>query len=164
MYFRGVGATNQPVACINAKQINYDPTRNTDGALSLKVDLVANSFGMEWGVGLTAGIRTDLAATTGAFIDLGLPNTTAFGAQAYLELLDFVGTSVDVQIQHSTTSGGTYTSLIDFGSQTAIGSFRGSVSNVTTVDEFVKVVTSGTFTYAAFAVMLVRNQAAGQVF
>ena len=163
MYFRGTVLGNQ-VACINGKQLNYDPSRNTDGNLTLKVDLQSNSFGMEWGVGLTAGIRTDLVATTGAAFDQGVPTTTAFGAQAYLELLDFVGTSVDVTITHATTSGGSYTTLIDFGAQSAIGSFRQSVSNVTNVNEFLKVVTTGTFTYAAFAVMFVRNLAAGQVF
>jgi hypothetical protein len=165
MYFRGTGAVGQPVACINAKQLDYDPTRGNDGSLSLKVDLQANSFGMEWGVGLTAGLRTDITGTTGSAYDQGATlGTTNFGAQAYLEITGLVGTSADVQIQHCTTSGGSYTTLIDFGSQTGIGGFRQAVSNVTAVNEFLKVVTSGTFTYLQFAVMFNRNVLAGQVF
>lgn len=162
-YSRGIALGN-PSACMVAKQLNYDPTRDASGMLTLKVDLQANAFGYEWGVSLTPGLRTDTVGTTGAFQDLGTPATTNFGAQAYLQIVDLVGTNVDVQIQHSTTSGGTYTTLIDFGSQTAIGGFRQSVSNVTAVNEFIKVVTSGTFTYVTFFVMFNRNQIAGVVF
>lgn len=162
-YFRGT-TIGQPCCSCNAKQLNYDPTRDTSGNLTLKVDLQGNSFGLEWGVMLTPGLRTDTVATVGAFFDQGAPSTTAFGAQAYLQLVEFVGTSVDVQIVHSTTSGGSYTTLIDFGAQTAVGSFRQSISNTTTVDEFLKVNTVGTFTYAQFAVMFVRNPIAGVSF
>lgn len=163
MYFHGTslgGAT----ACINGKQLNYDFTRDNKGALSAQVEIDANSFGLEWGVMLTAGVRVDTAPTTGAFFDQGGVATTNFGAQAYLQIIELQGTNVDVSITHATTSGGAYTSLIDFGSQTGIGAFRQSVSNTTPVNEFLKVVTTGTFTYAAFAVAFMRNPIAGIVF
>jgi hypothetical protein len=155
-YFRGTAIGNS-AACMVAKQLDYDPTRDTSGNLSLKVDLQANSFGMEWGTMLTAGLRTDVTTTTGAFFDSGAGSFT-FGGQAYLQLVDFVGTSVDVSITHSATSGGTYTTLADFGSQTAIGGFRVPVTG--TVNEFWKVVTAGTFTYATFAVVFNKNPVA----
>lgn len=161
-WFRGAAIGN-PAASVNSKLINYDGTRGTDASLMLSVQAIGNQYGLEWGEQLTAGIRIDTTATVGAFHDDG-GSGTAFGAQAYLHLLDFVGTSVDVTITHCTTSGGSYTTLMDFGSQTAIGSFRQSVSNTTTVNEFLKVVTTGTFTYAAFAVNFCRNSAAGVVF
>lgn len=160
-WFRGAAVGN-PAASVNSKLINYDGTRGTDASLTLAVQAIGNAFGLEWGEQLTAGARIDTTGTVGAFRDDGAGST--FGAQAYLHLLDFVGTSVDVTIQHCTTSGGTYSTLIDFGSQTAIGSFRQSVSNTTTVNEFIKVVTTGTFTYAAFAVNFCRNGSAGVVF
>jgi hypothetical protein len=160
-YFRGAAVGNA-AASVLGKQLNYDPTRDSSGNLTLKVEVMGNAYGMEWGTQLTAGIRTDTAATTGAFYDNGAAYN--FGAQAYLQILDFVGTSVDVTITHATTSGGSYTTLIDFGAQTGIGSFRQSVSNVTTVNEFLKVATAGTFTYAAFAVMINVNKTAGVVF
>ena len=44
-------------ACLNAKQIGYDPNRTANGDLTLKVDGEGNSFGLEWGLALTAGLR-----------------------------------------------------------------------------------------------------------
>jgi hypothetical protein len=161
MYFRGTALGSAAAMCV-AKQANYDPTRDTKGGITAKIDIDANGFGMEWGKTMTPGLRTDNGPTTGAFFDLGAGST--FGAQAYLQLVELVGTNVDVSITHCTTSGGAFTSLIDFGSQTAIGAFRQSVSNVTTVNEFIKIVTAGTFTQAIFAVALVQNPIAGQVF
>jgi hypothetical protein len=161
MYFRGIGALGQPVACLNAKQLNYDPTRGNDGSLTLKVDLQANGYGMEWGLGLTAGLRTDIVPTNGASIDNGA--STAFGAQAYFELMEVVGTSVDIAVQHSPDNS-TWTTLIDFGAQTVSGSGRGFVSNVTLVNRYLRVITSGTFTFAQFAAMVARNPIGGYGF
>lgn len=56
---------------INAKQIGYDPTRGKDGSLTLAANLDANAYGGEWGVLLTAGKRTDTAATNGTGLDQG---------------------------------------------------------------------------------------------
>jgi hypothetical protein len=162
-YFRGTTILNQ-AACINGKQINYDPTRDNTGNLTLKVEIQANSFGLEWGKMLTAGLRTDGSATTGTFVQDNTTSATTFGAQAYLQLVAFTGTSVDVTIAHCATSGGTYTTLIDFAALTAVGSKRVAVSNTTTVQPYLKVNTAGTFTNAVFAVMFNRNPIAGVSF
>lgn len=154
-YFRGTTAGNA-AASVNGKQINYDPTRDATGNLTLKCEVQSNGYGLEWGKQITAGLRTDITGTTGAAFDQGAGST--FGGQAYLQLTAFVGTSVDIKVRHCTTSGGTYADLIDFGSQTAVGAFRGTAAG--TVNEFLKIVTSGTFTYATFAVMFVQNSAA----
>ena len=50
-----------------------------------------------------------------------------------------------------------YSTLIDFGSQTARGAWRGTATG--TVDRYVRVSSSGTFTSATFAVVFCRNQA-----
>ena len=60
-----------PAASINAKQVSYDPTRSTAGDLTEKVDLQANGYGLEWGIALTAGPRTDTTATAGTTVDSG---------------------------------------------------------------------------------------------
>jgi len=62
-------AIGSPVACVNAKQIGYDPTRAADGALTLKSQFDGNGFGLEWGVSLTPGLRTDTTATNGTSYD-----------------------------------------------------------------------------------------------
>lgn len=161
MYLHGAAMGN-PVACLTSKQINYDLTRDNKGGLTLKCDLQANGFGVEWGNQATAGLRIDTTATVGAFYDDAVESN--FGAQAYLQLTEIIGTSVDITVTHCATSGGSYTTLMDFGAKSAIGSFRQSVSNVTTVHRYIEIVSAGTFTYAAFAVALVRNKQAGQVF
>lgn len=63
--------TGSPVACLNAKQIGYDPSRPADGSLTLKTEGQGNGFGLEWGAALTAGIRTDTTATNGTALDGG---------------------------------------------------------------------------------------------
>jgi hypothetical protein len=60
-----------PAACLTGKQLNYDMTRADDGKLSLKVRAEANGYGIEWGKQLTAGKRTDTAATTGTAVEFG---------------------------------------------------------------------------------------------
>jgi hypothetical protein len=160
-YFRG-SAVQSPAASIYGRQINYDPTRDNSGNLTLAVEIQSDGFSMEWGEQLTAGIRTDTAATTGSGISDAA--ATAFGCQMYVHLFDFVGTSVTIAVQHATTLGGTYSGLISTGALTALGAARVASSNATTVNQFLKVVTTGTFTYAAFAVNFVRNPIAGVVF
>lgn len=161
-YFRGTTLLN-PCASIHGKQLNYDPTRDASGNLTLAVEVQAAAYGLEWGVMLTPGLRNDTAATAGAYVDDNGAGT-AFGAQAYLQLIEIGGTSVDVSITHCATSGGSYASLIDFGALTGPGAVRMAVSNTTTVNRYLKVVTTGTFTYALFAVHWTRNPVAGIVF
>jgi len=59
-------------ACVVGRQIGYDPTRSTAGELTETVDVLSDGSGMEWGNLLTAGKRTDTAATNGAGWDSGL--------------------------------------------------------------------------------------------
>ena len=161
-YLRGQVVGN-PAASLNAKQVNYDPTRANTGELTFKIEADGNAYGLEWGIALTAGVRTDTTATTGAFYD----NTaaTSFGGQAYFHLTAFTGTSVTIDIQSATTSGGSYsTTGLTTTAMTAIGAQRLATSNSATINRYLKVVTTGTFSNAVFAVVFVRNQTSGQVF
>lgn len=161
-YFRGTTLAN-PAACINAKQVGYDPNRDQAGNLTLKVALLGNKYGLEWGKMLTAGLRTDSAATTGTFYDDTAG--TSFGGQAYFQLTAFSGTSVTIDIQSATTSGGSYsTTGLTTTAMTAIGAQRLATANTATINRYLKVVTTGTFSNAVFAVVFVRNATAGVVF
>jgi hypothetical protein len=161
-YFRGAALLSETASCIG-KQLNYDPTRSTAGDLTMAVEVQSDSFGLEWGVQLTPGLRTDGSATTGTFADDNGAGT-AFGAQAYVQLVAFTGTSVTININHATTSGGSYTTLMGTSAMTAIGGQRLSVANNVTVNRFIEVTTVGTFSNAVFAVGFTRNTASGQVF
>lgn len=160
-YFRGT-TLQAPAAAINAKQLNMDPTRDATGNLTIAVELQSNAYGMEWGEQLTAGLRTDTSATVGSAITDAA--ATSYGAQAYVQLIAFTGTSVTVTVEHATTSGGSYSALMATTAMTAVGAQRLSVSNTTTVDQYLKVATTGTFTNAVFAVAFMRNLTAGIVF
>jgi hypothetical protein len=109
-------AIGSPVACLNAKQIDYPPSRANDGMLSMKVEGHANGYGLEWGLQLTPGLRTDTAATNGPSLNNGA--ASLWGAQAYLQLTAFTGTNVTVTLQHAPDNA-TWTTLLGFTAQTA---------------------------------------------
>jgi hypothetical protein len=164
-YFRGTTLGN-PAACQVSKQINYDGNRGDDGALTFQVEAQSNGFGVEWGRSLTAGIRTDTAATDGASID-----TTAsadFGAQAYLQAFAMTGTDVTVKIQDSANNTDfTDVAGLSFTQLTAGRTAeRIATANTATIRRYLRAVTvtTGGFTSLAFAVVIVKNEIAGQVF
>lgn len=154
-YCRGLALGSQAASCV-LKQINYDPTRGADGALSIAISGQSNGFGIEWGFQATAGKRTDTAATNGASVDGAA--ATAFGAQAYLHLVEFDGTDITVTLEDSAndiafaaiTAGG-FTQLTDVGFE------RIQTARDATIRRYVRVATTGTFTSATFLVNFIRN-------
>lgn len=163
MYFRGTTLGN-PAACLVAKQLNYDPTRDNDGKLTISVRAEGNAYGLEWGRSLTAGKRVDTTATNGTAID-----TTAslsFGAQAYLQVFALTGTNVIVTIEDSADNVSfAAVATLAFTSVTSAPSVeRLATVNTATIRRYVRAVTTGTFTSATFSVVVVKNEIAGQVF
>ncbi len=161
-YCHGTTLAN-PAACCIAKQINYDPTRAADGALTMAVQALSNGYGLEWGVQATAGQRTDTTATAGTAFDAAGGATTNFGLQAYLQVFSFTGTSVTVKLQESSDNAGdAYADVVGGGfvAATAIGTQRIATATGLAVERFLKVTTTGTFTEATFHVVVVRNLAA----
>lgn len=147
-------------ACMVAKQIDYNPSRSADGSLTISVAGQANAYGLEWGDLLTAGIRTDTTGTNGSSLDLGT-GSTAFGLQAYLHVFSFTGTSVTVKLQESSDNGaGDAWADVTGGAFTAatgITAQRIQTGRTQTVERYLRVVTTGTFTNAKFAVAVIRN-------
>lgn len=163
-YLRGSGI-GSPMASLMAKQVNYDGTRAADGALNFNTDAVANAYGLEWGLQLTAGARTDTTATSPA-TGLDTLASAAFGLQAYLHVFAFTGTSVTVTLQDSADNS-TFAAIgggVAFTAATAIGAQRIATVNTQTVRRYVRAITTGTFSSAVFAVQLSKNDVAGVVF
>jgi hypothetical protein len=163
MYFRGTTLGN-PVAALVGKQLNYDWTRADDGKITAKIRAEANGYGLEWGQSLTAGKRTDSTGTNGTSIDTTA--SASFGAQAYLQVFSLTGTNVIVTIEDSAdnvsfaaVTGLTFTSVT-----AAPASERLATSNTATIRRYIRATTSGTFSSATFAVMINKNEIAGQVF
>lgn len=147
------------------KQLDYASTRSAEGALQFSVPAVANGFRAEWGRMLTSGKRTDSAAANGTAYDWGAAvGTTAFGLQLYVQLLAFTGTSVTIKVQSSTDNGGGDAFADITGATTAALSSAPATSRVATatnvnVERYTRIVTTGTFSNAIFAAMIVRNKA-----
>lgn len=149
-----------------AKQIDYDPKRDNTGALTVNVDGQANGFGADWGNLLTAGLRTDSAATNGASWDGGA--STSFGFQAYLHVSAFAGTDVTVKLQDSAdnasfadVASGAFPQITSLPSPTGT---RLAVGGAATLRRYVRAVTvtTGGFTNLVFGVQVTKNTFAVQ--
>lgn len=166
MYCRGTTLGGVTACCVG-KQVGYDGTRDDAGNLTLKTEVDANGYGLEWGRLLTAGIRTDTAATNGSSIDTVA--SASFGGQAYLQVFAFSGTDVTVKIQDSANNsafadvtGLAFTQITSGTRQTQ----RISISNTSTIRQYVRAitVTTGGVTSVSFAVSITKNPMAGVTF
>lgn len=159
-YFRGETLGGQAATC-NSKQVNYDPTRANDGGLTFGVDAQANGYGLEWGNQATVGRMTDTSATNHASIDFGSASPGAFGLQAYLHVFAFTGTSVTIKLQGSSDDGGgdAFADITGgaFTLVNAAPAYERIATAAIAIERYLRVVTTGTFTVADFAVMVVRN-------
>lgn len=160
-YCRGM-TLSAPAASTVAKQANYDLTRAQDGSLTFAVSAPATKYGVDWGELLTVGVRTDSAAVTGG-AGVDYTATTEFGAQAFLHVTSFTGTSVTVKIQHSDDDGAgdPYADIagLTFAAVTASGSAeRLQTDRDLAIKRYIRVVTSGTFTSASFIVAFTKNE------
>lgn len=154
-------AIGAAVASMVSKQPNYDPTVAQDGAMTFKLDAIANSFGLEWGNLLTAGIRTDVAATNGTALDTLA--SVSFGWQAYLQVFAVTAVDCTIKLQDSADNstfadlaGGGFVAVNTAGARQTQRIQSGTTA---TIRRYVRVATttSGGMTSVAFAVALVKN-------
>lgn len=157
-YLRGTTLGN-PGACLVGKQINYDPTRGTDGSLTIALQAQANGFGLEWGQQLTAGIDTFAVAGAGTGVD-HLAGT-AFGLTAYLHVFAFTGTSATVAVQQSSDNGAVdpyadVTGGVFAAVTTAPGSQRIQTARDAAIERWLRINVTGTFTDLQLAVVVAK--------
>jgi hypothetical protein len=160
-YGHGVILGN-PAASLVAKQLNYDGNRGDDGSLIFTVDTQSTAgLSLMWGVQLTPGIKTDVAATNGTGVDLTTVST-AFGWTANLHVFSITGTSVTVTLQDSADNA-TFANLAS-GAFTAAavagGQHLDSPTPTSVVRRYVRAITTGTFSNAQFMVNFTRNDVA----
>ena len=119
MYMRGTAIGNA-ACCEIAKQVDYDPTRGTDGMLTNAISTLANGFGVEWGVQLTPGLYTATNALTGqnAGFEGGLGNWVAVTNN----------TSTDTSAQAHSGSDSMSMSLTASGDMTSASCASGSIA------------------------------------
>jgi len=156
----GVGTTlGYPAASLLTKQVDYAGTRAQGGEFTFSVPRQGNLYPLDWGVQLTAGKRTDTAATNGATVDQTTASTS-FGWQAYAHVFAVTGTSVTLTLEDS--ANGTDWTPLTGGAFTAVtapgpGSQRLAGGTTATVRRYVRVTSSGTFNPGVFAVAFTRN-------
>lgn len=159
-------AIGVPSASCIGKQLNYDGARAQDGGFLLNVSVLANGYGLSWGNLATAGMRTDSAATAAAAVtayDQGSASPGAFGLVMFVHLKAFTGTSVTIKLQSSSDNGadayadvtGATTAALTTAPQ-AVRIATGSID----IERYLKVVTTGTFSNAVFAVQVYRHRIA----
>lgn len=158
-FFVGTAIGNAATS-INAKEVSYSPTRANDGMLSNVTELQANGYGLEWGTQLTAGIRTDTAATNGSGFDNGAAATN--GCQVYIQVFTFSGTDVTITVQSSAASN--FTSPQTEATYAVSGAHAATriVGSNSSVNRYWRAITttSAGFTSLTFAVMVNINAAA----
>ena len=147
-----------PAFGVVCKQLSYDPTRAADGSMTIAVQGQANGFGLEWGKTLTAGAADFTGAANGTGVDFAA--STDFGLQAYLQVLEFTGTSVTVTLQDSAngTDWAGIGSGVAFAAATAEGAQRIQTDRDETIRQHLRIVVSGTFDTATLAVVVVKNK------
>lgn len=147
-----------------AKQIGYDGSRGDDGQFLLTVDAQANGFGLQWGFMTTPGARTDAAATAAAAVsplDQLSATPGAFGLVMYVHLISLGSGSVTIKIQSSSDNAGDAYSDVTGATTAALSSAPTAVRVATAaidIERYLKVVTTGSFTNAVFAVQAYRHR------
>lgn len=161
-YFRGTTLGNDAASMV-AKQLNYDPTRADDGGLTFACEGQANAYGLEWGTQATPGIRTDSGAKNAAAvssINFGAAGTN--GLQAYLHVFSLGSGTATVKLQGSSDDGvaDSYADITGGGFTAVTGAASQRIAVTGAVEQYLKVVTTGTFTNLVFAVNVVFNSTA----
>lgn len=154
------GATRGDVAaCLVGKQINYDPSRGSDGSLSFTIDTqAASGVPLEWGNTLTTGKETHSSAGSSTSRDDGA--ATSAGMVAYLEVVDIDSGTPTVTIQQSSDNGSSdaFATVLSF---TAVAAASAPTAERVTVsgavERYLRVTTTGTFSNLDFCVVTRRG-------
>jgi len=142
-------------ACLGmkAKQASYNVTRAPGSAIATVAEYQGTAGQqLDFGVLLTTGPKqTDASATNSTSVDQTAG--TSAGAVGYLQAVSIGSGTATVKIQ-SSTNNSVWSDLITFTAVTAQTSERVAVTG--TVNRYVRVITSGTFTNLVFVVGFAR--------
>jgi hypothetical protein len=148
-------AVGDPSIGLVAKEGNYDTERG-DSAITVTSTFHGNGYAPEFGEMLTAHDDTHSSAGSGTVVDSGA--STSNGGSGYLQLLSLASGSCTVNLQESTSSGGSYSNFMTFS--TVAAAAAPSAERVTmegTVQRYIKVTTTGTFSNAKIVVGFSRS-------
>lgn len=155
MYLRGPGA-GRPALAIVGKRIDYAGTRGDDGSLTFSITAQGSGTTADWCRQVTAGKETFAAAADGDSVDLGT-GTKAFGFQAYLQVFSIGSGSATVTLEDSPDDS----AFTELGAFTTVSGRTveriQSPGDTDSVDRYVRVSVTGTFTDLVACVIINRN-------
>ena len=149
-------AVGDPCVGLLSKQGNYTTTNAPGSAIAVNAAYSASGSAVEFGQMLTAFDDTHSSAGAGTVVDSGAASTN--GGAGYLQVFSLASGSVTVNLQESTSSGGSYANFMTFSTVAAAAaptSERLTMSG--NVARYLKVTTTGTFTNAVIAVGFARS-------
>ena len=148
--YASAATVGAPGAGIVGKQDNYPLANAQDGALTAAVSVMSNGYGVHHGYMLTAGLRTESAATNGASIDTLA--SASFGLSAFLVVTALASGTPTIKIQDSADDS-TFADVTGatFGTVAALDNEAIQTATGATVRRYVRVITTGTFTGLSFA-------------
>ena len=174
---KGLVTTDRPVlwalgsargdvaAMLVAKQMDYAFNRGEDGSLALSSEcLGASGVALEYGEMITAGKITHASAASSASYDNGA--SSANGLAAMLQLVSLATGTVTVAVHESSDDGvgdpfaakATFTAVAAASAPTSE-----RITATGTVERYLRITTTGTFTTAVFAVGVRRGTAQDRV-
>lgn len=163
----GGGSLGASAACLVCKQVDYSMSRESSAQLTVQTPNLSNGYGLEWVELLTftastSGKQTFGAAGNGSGLDYGVDiGTTAFGLQAYMQVLAFTGTSATVNIQHSDddAAGDPYATITagSFTAASAVGTQRIQTSRTESIKRWLRINITGTFSNFVVMVGVAKN-------
>jgi hypothetical protein len=148
-------AVGDPSVGMNAKEGEFNVSRSSGSAISITSTFAGNGMGGEFGEMMTAHDDTHSSAGSGTVVDSGASSSS--GGAGYVQVISLGSGSVVVNLQESTSSGGSYSNFMTFS--TVAAAAAPSAERVTmegTVQRYIKVVTTGTFSNAKIAVAFAR--------
>ena len=155
-------AIGDSCAMLVAKQLNYDASRNADGSLEFAITASSTSgVPLEWGVMLSAADDTHGSAGSSSSLDSGASSSA--GAAAYLQVIDINSGTPTFKIEDSTNDS-SWSDLVSFsavanGNEPAFQ--RVTVSG--TVNRYLRVTSTGTFSNAKFIIGIRRGESTDDV-
>ena len=149
-------AVGDPCVGLVSKQGTMTTTRAPGSAIAANATFSANGSGAEFGEMLTAHDDTHSSAGSGTVVDSGASSSS--GGSGYLQVLSVASGSVTVNLQESTSSGGSYSNFMTFSTVAAAAAPAAErVTMEGTVQRYIKVTTTGTFSNAKIAVGFSRS-------
>jgi hypothetical protein len=149
-------AVADPCLGLVAKEAEYNTDSASGTALAVTSSFSIDGYAPSFGEMLTAFDDTHSSAGSGTVVDSGAATTN--GGTGFLQVISVASGSVVVNLQEATSSGGSYSNFMTFSTVASAGAPTAEVLTMEgTVQRYLKVTTTGTFSNAKIVVGFSRS-------